>query len=374
MILYWRQMHAAIRKYRKDLLMTNRTINIGLLGFGMAGRVFHAPIVSAVDGLKLSKIKATRSESIALARVLYPDAAVVTDTSSVLEDPEIDMVIVATANDTHFELAKAALQAGKHVVVEKPFTVTSSEASELIELAKSQGRLLTVYQNRRWDSDFRTVKKLLENKLLGRLVEYEAHFDRFRPIPASSTWKEEDLPGTGILYDLGAHLIDQALVLFGTPQQVYADLRTQRSGGKITDSFDLTLYYASGLKAILKAGMLVRQPGPRFMLSGDKGSFVKHGLDVQEAALKAGFAPSGADWGLEPEEIWGKLDTELNGQQLIGKIKSEPGDYRGFYENVRDAVLGIAELEVKPEQALNTIRIIELAMQSSQEGKAMAFD
>ncbi|PVY38717.1 oxidoreductase [Pontibacter virosus] len=353
--------------------MTNKTLNIGLLGFGTAGRVFHAPILSAVDGLKLSKIKANRPESIALARQLYPEADIVSDTTSVLEDEAIDLVIVATTNDTHYSLAKAVLEAGKHVVVEKPFTVTSEEASELIELAHSKGKLLTVYQNRRWDSDFRTVKKLLENEMLGRLVEYEAHFDRFRPIPASQTWKEEEQPGSGILYDLGAHLIDQALMLFGTPQEVYADLLTQRSGGKIIDSFDLTLYYTNGLKAILKAGMLVKQPGPRFKLSGDKGAFVKYGLDVQEAALKAGHSPVVADWGVESEEIWGKLDTELNGQHLIGKIQSEPGDYRGFYENVRDAIAGITELEVKPEQARNTIRLIEAAMQSNAEKRRISF-
>ncbi len=352
----------------------HKKINIGLLGFGMAGRVFHAPIVSAVPGLHLARIKANRPESIALARELYPVAEVVSDTDAVLQHADIDLVVVATANDTHFELAKAALQAGKHVVVEKPFTITSEQADELIDLAREKQKVLTVYQNRRWDSDFRTVKKLLDNQLLGRLVEYEAHFDRFRPIPAAGTWKEEDTLGTGILYDLGAHLIDQALTLFGAPQQVYADLRTQRNGGKTTDSFDLTLYYADGLKVILKAGMLVRQPGPRFILSGDRGSFVKYGLDVQEAALKAGLSPAASlDWGVEPEEIWGKLDTDIAGQHVIGKIQSEPGDYRGLYENVRDAITGIAELEVRPEQARNTIRLIELAIQSSREKRALPF-
>jgi scyllo-inositol 2-dehydrogenase (NADP+) len=345
----------------------NKVLHVGLLGFGMAGRVFHAPIVSAVPGLQLSKIKANRPESVELARQLYPTAEVVSEASHVLQDLNIDLVIVATTNDTHFELAKAALQAGKHVVVEKPFTITSEQAGELISIARDKQKVLTVYQNRRWDSDFKTVKKLLDSNMLGRLVEYEAHFDRFRPIPASQTWKEEATPGTGILYDLGSHLIDQALTLFGTPQQVYADLRTQRSHGKITDSFDLTLYYANGLKAILKAGMLVRQPGPRFILSGENGSFVKYGLDVQEAALKQGLTPANsANWGMEPEEIWGKLDTEIAGQHVMGKVQSEPGDYRGLYENVRDAITGIGELEVKPEQARNTIRIIELAMQSSK--------
>ncbi|WP_299699553.1 oxidoreductase [uncultured Pontibacter sp.] len=352
----------------------DRTLHIGLLGFGMAGRVFHAPIISVLPGLMLSMIRAGRPESIALAKASYPEAEVVTDDAAILQDNRIDLIIVATTNDTHFALAKAALEAGKNVVVEKPFTITSEQADELIELAHKQNKLLAVYQNRRWDSDFKTLQKLIQSEMLGRLVEYEAHFDRFRPIPASSTWKEEDQPGTGILYDLGSHLIDQALTLFGTPEELYADLRTQRSGGQIIDSFDLTLYYKSGLKAILKAGMLVKQPGPRFILSGDKGSFVKYGLDVQEAALKQGLSPANtANWGKEPEEIWGKLDTEVQGQHLVGKIQSETGDYRGFYENVRDAILGIAELEVKPEQARNTIRLIELAMQSSYEKCRLSF-
>lgn len=354
--------------------MMNNTIKIGLLGFGMAGRVFHAPLIAGIPGLKLSKIRAGRPESIDFAKASYPAAEIVADEASILDDETIDLVVVATTNDTHFDLAKAALLAGKHVMVEKPFTITSGQADELISIARNNHKVLTVYQNRRWDSDFRTVKKLLDSKMLGRLVEYEAHFDRFRPIPASSTWKEEAQPGTGILYDLGAHLIDQALTLFGMPDEVYADLRTQRGGGKIIDSFDLTLYYKSGLKAILKAGMLVKQSGPRFILSGDRGSFVKYGLDVQEAALKQGFSPTTlANWGIEPEEIWGKLDTEVESQRIVGKIQSEPGDYRGLYENVRDAIAGIAELEVKPEQARSTIRMIELAIQSSVEKRRIPF-
>lgn len=348
-------------------------LNIGLLGFGMAGRVFHAPVLSAVAGLKLSKIKANRLESIAFAKATYPDAVVVQEEVDIFQDDAIDLVVVATSNDTHYSLAKAALQAGKHVVVEKPFTVTSDQATELIALARYKGKILTVFQNRRWDSDFKTVRKLLDSQLLGRLVEYEAHFDRFRPIPAADTWKENDQPGTGILFDLGSHLIDQALVLFGAPEELYADLRIQRIGGQIIDSFALSLYYKNGLKVILKAGMLVMQPGPRYILSGEKGSFVKYGLDVQEAVLKAGLSPSRANWGEEPEEIWGRLDIVVHGQRFLGKLQSEPGDYRGFYENVRDAISGIAELEVKPEQARNTIRVIELAIQSNLEKKVVTY-
>jgi scyllo-inositol 2-dehydrogenase (NADP+) len=353
----------------------DKTVKIGLLGFGMAGRVFHAPIINCVAGLQLSKIRAGRPDSVTLAKATYPSAEVVPDDQSILEDDGIDLVIVATTNDTHYDLAKAALQAGKHVVVEKPFTVTSGQASELIELARQQNKVLTVYQNRRWDSDFRTVKKLLDNEMLGRVVEYEAHFDRFRPQLTPDTWKEEPLPGTGLLYDLGSHLIDQVLYLFGPPQEVAGDLRIQRTEGKIIDHFDVTLYYQDGLKATLKSGMLVKQPRPRFHVLGDKGSFVKYGLDVQEAALKQGHSPANSpDWGIEPKEIWGKLDTEVNGQHFIGMVQSEPGDYRGYYENVQKAILGLEELVVKPEQALQTIRIIELAMQSNKERKSLAFN
>ena len=349
-------------------------LNVGLLGFGMAGRVFHAPIISAIEGLRLKKIRAGRPESIALAQAVYPGAEVVPDDQGILQDESIDLVVVATTNSTHYSLAKAALMAGKHVVVEKPFTVTSDEASELIALAKHQHKVLTVYHNRRWDSDFKTVQRVLESNMLGRLVEYEAHFDRFRNKPKPDTWKEENTPGTSLLYDLGSHLIDQALYLFGSPEEVTADLRIQRTGGKIIDYFDVTLAYKSGLKAILKAGMLVRQPGPRFILSGEQGSFVKYGLDVQEAALKNGFSPSGAsDWGVEPEEIWGRLSTVINGLQVDGTIQSEPGYYSGFYENVYKAILGQEELVVKPEQARNTIRVIELAMQSSEEKRTLPY-
>jgi scyllo-inositol 2-dehydrogenase (NADP+) len=354
--------------------MTQKILNVGLLGFGMAGRVFHAPIINAVPGLRLKKIRAGRPESVALAQERYPEAAVVPDDQSILGDDSIDLVIVATTNATHYSLAKAALLAGKHVVVEKPFTVTSDQASELIALAKHQHKVLTVYHNRRWDSDFRTVRKVLESGMLGRLVEYEAHFDRFRSKPALNTWKEEDAPGTSLLYDLGSHLIDQALYLFGSPEKVAADLRIQRPGGKIIDNFDVTLSYSSGLKVLLKAGMLVRQPGPRFILSGDQGSFVKYGLDVQEAALKKGLSPAASpDWGIEPDEIRGKLVTDHLGLQLTATIQSEPGHYPGFYENVYKAILGLEELAVKPEQARTTIRVIELAIKSNAEKCTLPF-
>lgn len=348
-------------------------LNVGLLGFGMAGRTFHAPFITNVPGLHLKKIKANRPESIALAKDRYPDAAIVSNDQDIFGDKTIDLVVIATANPTHFPLAKAALQAGKNVLVDKPFTVSSSEADELIALAKETGKVLSVYQNRRWDSDFKTVKKVVEQGLLGDLVEYEAHFDRFRNEIKPDTWKEEDLPGGGILYDLGSHLIDQALCLFGEPREVYGDVRTQREGSQIPDYFEVVLRYEK-LKVILKAGMLVRENGPHFILHGTEGSFIKYGMDVQEENLKAGSFPSSSlNWGTEPETLWGTINTNLKGLHFKGKIESEPGNYSGIYQNMCDAILGVEELEVKPEQARNTIRIIELAIQSSQEKRSIKY-
>ncbi|WP_347159241.1 oxidoreductase [Pontibacter chitinilyticus] len=349
-------------------------INVGLIGFGMAGQVFHAPFISRVPGFKLASIRETRPEHIALIHSRYPAAKVVNNTAAILQDEKIDLVVVATPNNTHFALAKEALQAGKHVLVDKPFTITSGEAEELIALAKQQQKILTVYQNRRWDSDFKTVKKVLESNLLGNLVTYEAHFDRFRNQIKPNTWKEENLPGSGILYDLGTHLIDQALYLFGTPQEVYGDVRTQRQDSNIIDNAEVILQYEK-LKVTLKTGMLVKELGPHFILHGDQGSFVKYGMDVQEEALKAGLTPEGnATWGREPQELWGTLNTTYNGLELHGKIASETGDYTGLYENVYAAIRGERELIVTPEQARNAIRVIELAQQSSKEKRTIPFD
>ncbi len=352
----------------------NNIIHVGLLGFGMAGRLFHAPFISNVPGLKLKKIKTNRIESIELARQRYPTTGIVATEQEIFTDPEIDLVVIATANPSHYSLAKAALLAGKHVLVDKPFTITTQEADELILFSESQGKMLTVFHNRRWDSDFITVRKVLDNSLLGQLSEYEAHFDRYRPEIKQGTWKEENLPGAGILYDLGAHLIDQALVLFGLPDEVYADIKTQRRDSEIPDYFEVQLYYKNQ-KAILKAGMLVRENGPHFIVHGDQGSFVKYGMDVQEANLKAGSFPTPAmvNWGREPESIWGKLHTTINGQTHIGNIESETGNYTNLYENVYNVILGQQELIVKPQQARNVIRIIELAMQSNSEKRRVAY-
>lgn len=342
-------------------------IGVGLVGYGMASKVFHAPVIEAVPSLSLKKIVERSGEE---SRGRHPGAETVREFDEVLRDDRIELVVVATPNASHFDLASRALSAGKHVVVEKPFTNTSAEARELTELARSQNRLISAHHNRRWDGDFMTVRKILEGGLLGRLVEYESHFDRYRNEPRPGAWRESEGPGSGLLYDLGSHLIDQALVLFGLPNEVTADVRTQRDFAKAADSFDLRLHY-DRLCVTLKATMLAREPGPRFTLHGTEGSFVKHGLDPQEDALKLGGSPASEGWGREPEEHWGIINTQAGGVHVRERVETLAGDYAAYYRNVADAIRGRAELIVKPEEAADTIRVIELALESSAERRTL---
>ncbi|MEO8765333.1 MAG: oxidoreductase [Ginsengibacter sp.] len=349
------------------------TVNVGLIGFGVGGQTFHAPLITSIKGLKLTKIRAVKDAQVAAASSLYPEAKIIADAENIFDDPSIELVAISTPNTSHLSLAKAALLAGKHVMLDKPFTITTADADELMALAMEQNKILTVYHSRRCDSDFRTLQRLIQSELLGRIVEFESRYDRFRNYLRPGAWREEALPGSGILYDLGAHLIDQALVLFGLPDAIDADLRTQRKGARVDDNFELTLHYP-GLKVILKAGMLVREPLPRFILLGEQGSFVKYGMDVQEDALKAGQKPAGNNnWGIEPQANWGKINTEHNGVHLTGAIESEVGNYADLYQNVYDAITGKGELQVKPGQARNTIRVIELAFQSNIEKRTVEF-
>ena len=319
-------------------------IGAGLIGYGKAGRVFHAPLIRSVDGLNLRAIAEHRSE----------------DIGPMLRDRDIDVVVIATPNESHFDLGRRALEAGKHVVIDKPFTVTASEARQLIALARERNRILTVFHNRRWEGDFRTIRRLVEEQVFGRVVLFEARFDRFRNEARPGAWRETDVPGSGILYDLGSHLIDQALVLFGRPERVTADVRRERDFGASDDAFDLWLHYPR-LKVILSAGMLVREPTPRFTVRGTDAAFVKSGLDPQEAALMAGHTPREEGWGREPREQWGTLYTN-RGAELVETL---PGAYQHFYENLRDAIAGRAGLAVNPDDAALTIEIIETALASS---------
>ncbi|MBD1909527.1 MULTISPECIES: oxidoreductase [unclassified Leptolyngbya] len=344
-----------------------KEINVGLVGYGSAARVFHAPLIQAVPELRLKTVVERHSNE---SQTRYPDVEVVRHIETLLEDSAIDVVVITTPNASHFDLAQKSLLAGKHVVVEKPFTASSKQAQVLIKLARQQGKIISVNHNRRWDGDFLTVKRLLENKLLGRLVEYESHFDRFRNYIRPNAWKEKSGEGSGILFDLGSHLIDQAQVLFGLPSMVTADIRVQRDGGSADDNFELILHYDQ-LKVTLKAGMLVREPCPRFILHGTEGSFIKYGYDPQENALKQGHTPLEVDWGTEPKEHWGNLITQIQGLHFEGHIETLPGCYQAYYENLVHAMSGRAELAVEPEEARDTIRIIELAVQSNEEKRTV---
>jgi predicted dehydrogenase len=337
-------------------------IGVGIIGSGMAARVFHLPVIQTVDGLKLRKI-VDRHNDVTLRK--YHGLEIAADAASLFKDEEIDLVVIATPTSSHFDLTRQSLLADKHVIVEKPFTTASNQARELIDLAQKRGKLITVHQNRRWDGDFLTIRKLLVSRTLGQLVEYESHFDRFRNTPRPGAWREEDREAGGMLFDLGSHLIDQALILFGMPQMVTADIRNQRQFGNADDNFEVLLHY-DGLKVTLKSGMLVREPCPRFTVIGTQGSFVKFGLDPQEEALKKGHTPSEPGWGKEPRELWGKLNAEINGLHVEQQVETLCGCYQVFYQNMVDAIAGRTELAVKPEEAMNTIRIIELAKLSNQ--------
>lgn len=330
-------------------------INVGVVGFGLAGTVFHAPFVRAVEGLKLKAIVRRSGES----DPAYPDVEFVRSVDDLLARP-IDLVVVATPNATHYSIARQCLEAGRHVVIDKPFTPTLREAEELVELATRKNKLLIVFQNRRWDGDFMTLQRLIDEGYLGRVVTFETHFDRFRPELRANNWKEEEEPGTGLLFDLGPHLIDHALVLFGTPGAIYADLRMDREGSRVVDGFDITMFYPR-MRALLRASTMAAEVGPRFAVHGTKGSFVKYGLDPQEDAMRSGGRISDPAWGSDSPAMYGTLTTR-EGKRTIPTIS---GDYRRFYENVRDAILGRAKLAVTPEQALNVMRVLELAQQSS---------
>ncbi len=344
------------------------TFQVGLVGYGMAGQVFHAPILNAVEGLHLKSVVERRSEH---SKERYPWVSVVKSVEALLEDADIDLVVVATRNDSHFDIAQQALRAGKHVVVDKPFTITSQEAHTLEELARQKNRVASVFQNRRWDGGFKTVRHLVEQQMLGDLVDYECHFDRFRNFAKPNAWREEEVPGAGILYDLGAHVIDQAHVLFGWPQTITATIRNQRQVSKVDDAFEILLDYGR-LKVTLKAGMLIRELGPHFQLHGTEGSFVKYGLDPQEAALKAGNTPQDGTWGTEPESDWGLLNTQIHGFHFRGKVETFAGDYREYYQNIRDAMQDPTRLIVTPRDGFKTIRLIELARQSHTERRTLS--
>ncbi|SNS79320.1 Predicted dehydrogenase [Granulicella rosea] len=356
-------------------------INVGIIGFGLGTRVFHAPFVSAVPGLHLHAIVQRKGDEAAEA---YPAVRILRSSDELFADPAIDLIVVSTPNETHYELAHKALTAGKHVVIDKPFAATSDECLALIALASSKGLVVAPFHNRRWDGDFKTVRGLVETEKLGRLVTFESHFDRYRPIPRENTWKEAGNPANGLLFDLGPHLVDQALALFGDPASITASVRTDRDDTAIEDAFDITLSFPDwqghGLRAHCRSSMIAADAAPRFLLHGTAGSFRKYGLDPQEPTLLAGshppvMGPAPDSWLRDDESCWGTLTIAPvladPGTLVRTKVETALGDYRDFYANVRDAVKGAAPLAVPSEAGYKVIKLLELARVSSAEGRTL---
>jgi len=339
-------------------------INVGLIGFGLAGRSFHAPVIRAVNGLRLAAILQRSGDE---AAKLYPDARIVRSVEELLAMSDVRLIVVATPNDTHHPIARQCLAADRDVVVDKPLAPTKEEALDLVKFAQERGRLLTVYQNRRYDGDFQAVQQLVASGRLGRIVRFESNYDRFRPKLKANAWRERSGPGSGILFDLAPHLIDHALLLFGIPEAVTADIRVERENAIADDSFDLTLHYAGRLRALLRATMLAPVTRPRFILHGTSGAYVKHAFDVQEPKLRAGRLP----WNETPteeeqEENSGVLTLmKADGTTTKQLVPPAPSDYRCYYANIRDVLLGTAVPAVSPQDALNVMRVLELARESS---------
>lgn len=366
--------------------MPSPPIRTVVVGYGLAGRVFHCPFVSAVPGLALSTIVQRRGDEAAAA---YPHVRILRSPEEAFADPELDLVIVATPNQTHVELAAAALRAGKHVVVDKPFCGNEAEGRGLAELAAAQGRQLIPFHNRRWDADFLTLRKLLDEGSLGRVVEVRSRWDRYRPLQKPNTWKEAQGPLHGILFDLGPHLVDQAVALFGVPARLTASVRKDRDRTEINDAFDLTLEYereGHALRYHCSATMLGAESAPRFIVHGTAGSYVKCGLDLQEPALIAAartasglrpptvgdMLPGGEPWLAEPASAWGTLTLAKRQTDPI-ELAREPypsvaGDYRLFYAGVRDAVLGRGQPPVTAKDGVCVARLLDLALAASREG------
>ncbi len=334
-------------------------INTALCSFGLSGLVFHAPFLIVNPGFKVTKVLERSKEN---SRAKLPDAQIVRSYDEILNDKSIELVVVNTPNELHFEMAKQALLHNKHVLIEKPFTSEVEEADELIKLAKERRLVLTAYHNRRLDSDFRTIRKIINENILGELKVFDSQIFRWKPEVGNKAWKTDNRAGAGLLYDLGSHLIDQALVLFGMPKAVFADIRTLRPRAIADDYFELILYYES-LKVNLKSSLLSNVPGHRFIIQGEKGNCTKFGDDVQENLLMKGELPSGKNWGKEDGSQWAAISLENESYSY----PSLSGNYMALFDNLYDALTKSAELLVKPEEARNVIKIIKLGQQSQHE-------
>jgi predicted dehydrogenase len=342
-------------------------INTALCSFGMSGWVFHAPFISINPGFNFYGVwERTKN----LAQEKYPEVKTFRTLEELLADKDIELVVVNTPSVTHYEYAKQVILAGKHLIVEKPFTATAAQAQELIELARKNKIKLSVYQNRRYDSDYRTVKNILDEGWLGKIIDAEIHYDRYVPALSYKAHKETPTPAVGCLYDLGSHLIDQALQLFGMPLAVFADITINRPGSKVDDYFDLKLFYPHH-RVTLKSSYYVREPLPAYQVHGSLGSFIKHKTDVQEIDLQANKKPGDTDWGVEPESQKGLLHTEKDGKIIKEFVQSLRGNYGDYYDGIYNALRNNADMPVSGEEGMNVIQVIEAAIKSNKEKKVV---
>jgi predicted dehydrogenase len=340
-------------------------LQVGLIGYGLAGSVFHAPLILHTPGLALHSIVSSQRDRLLRS---FTDVRICADPQQLFDDPAVDAVVIATPNDAHAPLARAALAAGKHVLVDKPFALSVAEAESVVQAAQAAERVVTVFQNRRHDADFLTLKQVIDEGRIGRVAECHSHFDRFRP-QVRERWRESDAPGSGLWMDLGPHLLDQMLQLFGWPGAISVDLMAQREHALGNDYFHAVLHYPRH-RAILHAGSLVAASGPRFIVHGDAGSYLKDGLDVQEDQLRRGIAPGAPGWGLDPQH--GHLvRVDAEGHTQRSTVDNVPGDYRAFYAQFRDAMLGVAEAPVSTAQALQLMRLLEAGAESARSGRRM---
>ncbi|WP_296704482.1 Gfo/Idh/MocA family oxidoreductase [Algoriphagus sp.] len=341
----------------------NTPIRTAIVGFGSVAEKMHAPLITVCQDLDLVAVVERKTNK---SQNKYPSVTIYRSLEELLEHGDVDLVVITTPNTFHFSMAKQCLEAGKHVVVDKPITIFSHEAEELQALAEKSGKICSVFQNRRFDGDIMTIQKLIEENILGDLVYLESHFDRFRP-ELSGNWREEAGPGNGVTYDLGSHLLDQVVMIFGNPDSIQADIQKQRKGAMADDHFDIVLHY-TGFKARVTAGTLVNAPTPKYLLLGQNGSYQKFGMDVQEQAFKEGILPEGETWGVEPEENWGKvfLSSETFSYPSI------PGDYRILYSNVANAILNGSPLKVTIPQTISVLKMIEASFLSSKEKRTIS--
>jgi scyllo-inositol 2-dehydrogenase (NADP+) len=345
-------------------------IRVGLVGFGMAGRVFHAPLISSVEGLELAAVVERTADH---AEQRYPGVTVYRSVDELLADASIKLVVVATPNATHFDIALRALEAAKNVVVDKPTATSSQEILQLLELAGGIGLQVIPFHNRRWDSDFRTIQNLLREKSIGDLVHFESTFDRWRPGPSTRVWKDEPDQG-GTLLDLGTHLVDQVLTLFGLPASIGAEVRHERVGDAGNDSFTIRLHYFTSQTVTVSANSLSSLARPRFHLRGTKGNYWKWGLDLQEENLGKIARIDSPDWGTESSDHWGTLCVDTDSNMVSQPVEPVQGDYRLFYAGVRDALLGNGKPPVLAIDAWRTARVLEWALESSKTHRDIECD